>query len=127
MSNYGGIMKFRLPTGQNLAIRGSVTRNPSRLSAEPVLNADGTVDRTFTVQGYRSGMSLAAKDTDGNPVDVDALLTLDKVDFVFLHDTERMDYHFGRAVITGDPQVDAMTGELSGLTVTAESYLAVAR
>ncbi|QEL26153.1 hypothetical protein FQV39_28745 [Bosea sp. F3-2] len=127
MSNNGGIIKFRLPTGQNLAIRGSVTRNPARMSAETVANSDGTLDRSFTVQGYRFGMSLADKDVDGNPIDVDALLAFDKVDFTFLHDTERVDYHYGRAHLTGDPQIDAMTGELSGITGAAETYLAVPR
>jgi hypothetical protein len=127
MSNFGGIIKFRLPTGQNLAVRGSITRNPSNLSAEAVTNTDGSVDRTFTVQGYRFAMSLASKDKDGNPIDVAALLALDKVDFVFLHDTERTDYHYGRAVLIGDPQDDGMTGELSGLSGVAETFLPVAR
>nr|WP_047574290.1 hypothetical protein [Methylobacterium sp. ZNC0032] len=127
MSNYGGIIKFRLPTGQNLAIRGSLTRNPSNLSAEAVTNTDGTVDRTFTVQGFRFAFSLASKDSEGNPVDLAALFALDKVDFVFLHDTEKMDYHFGRAILIGDPQDDGMTGELSGISGVAETFLTVAR
>lgn len=127
MSNNGGIIKFRLPTGANLSVRGSVTRNPARMSAEAVVNADGSVDRSFTVQGYRFAMSLADKDVSGQPVDVDTLLALDKVDFTFLHDTERVDYFFGRSVLTGDPQIDAMTGELSGISGVAETYLAVPR
>lgn len=127
MSNNGGLIKFRLPTGSNLAIRGSVTRNPARMSSEAVVNTDGSVDRNHTMQGYRFAMSFADKDQNGNPVDVEALMGFDKVDFTFLHDTEGVDYYFGRAVLIGDPQIDAMTGELSGITGVAETYLATKR
>jgi hypothetical protein len=127
MSNNGGLAKFRLPTGQNLSIRGSLTRNPHNLSSEAVVNMDGSVDRSHTVMGYRFALALADKDRDGNPVDVTALMAFDKVDFTFLMDTERMDYTYSRCVLTGDPQVDQMTGELSGITGVAEGYLATRR
>lgn len=127
MSDFGGIVKFRLPTGQNLSVRGSLTYNPAKQSAEAVVNHDGTVDRTFTPMGYRFGLSLKGKDTSGNPVDFDALLGLDKVDFTFLHDTEQVDRTFSRASLTGDPQLDGLTGEVSGITGVAEGYLETRR
>lgn len=122
MSNYG-LAKFRLPTGQNLGIRGSLTHNPVNFSREPVVNLDGTVDGTETPQGFRAGLSLAAKDSNGNPVDFAMLMRLDKVTFTFIHDSERMNRTYSRAMLTGDPQVDDITGEVSGLTVVAEGYL----
>ncbi len=127
MSNNGGLAKFRLPTGVNLSIRGSLTRNPFNLSSEAVVNMDGSVDRSHTVMGYRFALSLASKDRDGVPVDVAAIMAFDKVDFTFLHDTERVDYTYTRASLTGDPQVDAMTGELSGITGVAEGYIETPR
>lgn len=127
MSNNGGLAKFRLPTGKNLSIRGSLTRNPHNMSSEAVVNMDGSVDRSHTVVGYRFALSLASKDGDGKPVNVRELMEFDKVDFTFLHDTEKIDYTYTRASLTGDPQIDAMTGELSGITGTAEGYLETAR
>jgi hypothetical protein len=127
MSNNGGLAKFRLPTGRNLSIRGSLTRNPYNLSSEAVVNMDGSVDRSHTVVGYRFGLSLASKDSEGNPVNVKEMMEFDKVDFTFLHDTEQIDYTYSRAALTGDPQIDAMTGELSGITGVAEGYLETRR
>lgn len=122
MSNYG-LAKFRLPTGQNLGIRGSLTHNPVNFSREAVVNLDGSVDGTETPQGYRAGLSLAGKDRDGNPVDLAMLMGLNKVTFTFIHDSERVVRTYSRAMLTGDPQVDDITGEVSGLTVVAEGYL----
>lgn len=127
MSDFGGIVKFRLPTGQNLSVRGSLTYNPAKMSAESVVNHDGSIDRTFTPMGYRFALSLKGKDTSGNAVDFDALLALDKVDFTFLHDTEAVDRSFTRASLTGDPSLDGLTGEVSGITGVAEGYLETRR
>lgn len=127
MSDFGGIFKFRLPTGQNLSVRGSLTFNPARMSAESVVNHDGSVDRTFTPTGYRFGLSLKGKDASGAAIDFDALLALDKVDFTFLHDTEKVDRTFSRASLIGDPQLDGLTGEVSGITGVAEGYLETRR
>jgi hypothetical protein len=127
MSDFGGIVKFRLPTGQNLSVRGSLTYNPAKMSAESVVNHDGSIDRTFTPMGYRFALSLKGKDTSGNPVDFDALLALDKVDFTFLHDTEAVDRSFSRASLIGDASIDGLTGEVSGLTGVAEGYLETRR
>lgn len=122
MSNYG-LAKFRLPTGQNLGVRGSLTHNPVNFSREAVVNLDGSVDGTETPQGYRFGLSLAGKDRDGNPVDFRMLMALDKVTFSFLHDSERMLRTYSRCTLMGDPQVDDITGEVSGITGVAEGYL----
>lgn len=127
MSNFGGIIKFRLPTGQNLSVRGSVTHNPFNFSAESVVNHDNSVDRTFTPTGYRFALSMKAKDAAGNAIDFATLFAFDKVDFTFLHDTEQVDRTYSRAVLIGDPQLDGMTGELSGITGVAEGYLETRR
>ncbi len=122
MSNYG-LIKFRTPTGQNLSLRGSVTHNPLNYSREATVNTDGTVDGSETATGYRFAMSLAAKDADGNPVNLAQLFALNKVTFTFIHDSERVTRTYSRAMLAGDPQVDDMTGELSGITGVAEGYL----
>lgn len=127
MSDYGGLIKFRLPTGRNLSVRGSVTHNPSPLSYEAVVNHDLSVDRTVKPEAFRFALSLKMRDTDGNPVDFAGLMALDKVDFTFLHDTERTDRTYSRASLLGDPQMDGMTGEVSGITGIAEGYLEVRR
>lgn len=126
MSDYG-LIKFRMPNGQNLGVRGSVTHNPVPVSYEAVVNLDLSVDRTVTPQGRRFAMSLKGKDADGNPFDFAALMAQDKVTFSFLHDSERVVRTYSRASLVGDPQVDDITGEVSGITGVAESFLETAR
>lgn len=125
MSNYG-LIKFRTPTGQNRSLRGSVTHNPLNFSREAVANLDGTLDGTETPQGYRFAMSLTGKDADGSPVDWRQLFAFDKVTFTFIHDSERIVRTYSRAMLTGDPQVDDITGEVSGISGVAEGFLETA-
>lgn len=122
MSNYG-LIKFRLPSGRNLALRGSVTHNPVNFSREAVVNLDRTVDGTETPQGYRFALSSSGKTADGSPVDWAALMSGDKVTFSFIHESERILRTYSRAILTGDPQVDDLTGEVSGITGVAEGFL----
>lgn len=122
MSNYG-LIKFRLPNGQNLGLRGSVTHNPLRFSREAVVNLDGTVEGTETPTGYRFAMSLTGKDADGNPVDWSQIFAFDKVTFSFIHESERINRTYSRAMLVGDPQVDDITGEVSGISGVAEGFL----
>ena len=126
MSNYG-LIKFRLPTGRNLSVRGSVTRNPLNFSREAVVNLDGTVDGSESAQGHRFAMSIAARDSDGNPVDIAALFALEKVTFTIMHESERIDRTYSRATLFGDPQVDDSNGEVSGINGVAEGYLETRR
>lgn len=126
MANYG-LIKFRDPTGRNIGLRGSVTHNPVPFSREAVVNLDGSVDGTETPQGYRFAMSFKGKDADGNPIDWRQLFAMDKVSFSFLHDSERVVRSYSRATLMGDPQVDDITGEVSGITGVAEGFLEQAR
>ncbi len=126
MADYG-LIKFRAPTGRNYSIRGSVTHNPLNYSSEAVVNLDGIIDRNISPQGFRFAMSLAARDQDGTPVPLAELYALVGVDFTFLHDSERIDRIYGKAVLLGDPQADDLTGEISGITGVAQSFLEVAR
>ena len=124
MANYG-LIKFRAGSiGSNLSVRGSVTRNPLNFSREAVVNLDGSVDGTESPQGHRAALSIAAKDW---PLLAPVFAAGEKVDFTFLHDSEKIDRTYSRAILTGDPSVDDITGEVSGITVVAEGYLEVPR
>lgn len=126
MANYG-LIKFRDPTGRNIGLRGSVTHNPVAFSREAVVNLDGSVDGTETPQGYRFAMSLKGKDANGNPIDWRQLMAMDKVTFTFIHDSERVNRTYRRATLMGEPQVDDITGEVSGITGVAEGFLELGR
>lgn len=126
MANYG-LIKFRDPQGRNIGLRGNVTHNPVAYSREAVVNLDLTVEGTEKPEGYRFAMSFTGKDANGAPIDWRPLFAQEKVTFAFLHDSEKVVRVYSRAMFVGDPQVDDITGEVSGLTGVAEGYLEQAR
>ncbi len=127
MADFGGIIKFRLPDGSNLTVRGSVTHMPGRFSYEKINNYDGSLDRSLKPEGYEFSLSLAGRAVNGERLDYDALMAQSGVTFTILGDTERVDRTYGGAALTGRPSVDAMTGEVTGITGVAETYLELAR
>lgn len=127
MATFGGIIKLRLPTGQNLSVRGNVSHKPSNMTFDKVANHDGTVNRTAAPSGFGFSMALANVDAEGNPVDVAALMALEDVSFMFLHDSERVDRVYSKAFLTGDVSVDDATGEISGLEGVAQGFLETKR
>ncbi len=73
MADYG-LLKVRLSDGRNIKVRGSVTEIISGVSAEAIVNHDGSIDRSFTARAYEFSVSLAARDQSGAPVDAEALI-----------------------------------------------------
>lgn len=126
MSDFGGIIKFRTPTG-NLSIRGAITHKPLPFSAETVANTDGSLDRTITVTGVRFSLSLRNRTTDGLPVDLAAVYALNPTTFTILHESERVDRTYSGAFLTGDPSVDDMTGEITGIEGAATGFIETPR
>lgn len=122
MATFGGVILFATPAG-NLSVRGSVTHNPINMSFEGVANHDGTVDRTASPQGYRFGLSLRNKDNVGAPIDVAALMALQDVTISFIKESEGVIETYSGAHLIGDPQIDDMTGEISGITGIAAGFL----
>lgn len=125
--DFGGIIRFKLPDGSNLAVRGSVTHQPVRTTSEAIANHDGSLDRSITPTGYKFAMSIANKDSSGNPVNLEALMALSGVTFTVMHDGEKVDRTYSKAFLTGTPSVDDMTGEVSGIEGAAEGMLEVKR
>jgi len=122
MADYG-LLKVRLSDGRNIKVRGSVTEIISGVSAEAIVNHDGSIDRSFTARAYEFSVSLAARDESGVPVDAEALIRAAPQDVSLLADAEKSATIFSRAVFVGEPSVDKVTGELSGLMIRAEGRL----
>jgi hypothetical protein len=124
--DFGGYIKFRLPSGENLTVRGSSSHQPLAFSAEAVVNHDGSADRTLTPTGYRGAMSFANKDAQGRPVDLAAIYALQNATFSVIHEGEKIIRTYSGACFTGDPSVDDMSGEISGVAWTATGLIASA-
>lgn len=122
MADYG-LLKLRLADGRNIKIRGAVTEITSGVSAEPIINHDGSIDRSFTATGYEASISVAARDQAGNPVDMEALIRAPRQSVTLLSDAEKSATIYSGAVFTGSPSLDKQTGEITGMMIKAEGRL----
>jgi hypothetical protein len=126
MSDFGGTIIIRTPTG-NLTVRGSVSHKPLNFSAENIANYNATHDRTLTPTGYRAMMSLSNRDSAGAEVSLAALYAISGATVTFMHLTEKIDRTYIGCHFTGDPSVDDLTGEISGVEIVATGYVATPR
>lgn len=127
MATFGGILKFRLPDGRNLSVRGSVTHMPGRSTFEKIANYDGSLDRSQKPEGYEASLAFSNRDTDGIVIDWDAVMALEGVNVTLLSDAERVDRTFSDGFFFGRPSIDDLTGEITGVQFAATDYAAVRR
>jgi hypothetical protein len=115
--DFGGRMTFRLSTGVLLSLRATVNLSPGRNSIESVANQDGSLDRTATVKAGRCEITFA-----DSGIDVDALLTGDRFNATLAEDFSKTSHYFTNAFVTGDPVINRMNGEVTGVAVEFELY-----
>lgn len=122
--DFGGTIIFRTPIG-NLSVRGSVTHNPVPSSYEGGANHDYTTYRTVKPEGFRLAAEFENRDASGNPVDLQALMALQDETVTFICESEKVRRTFLRVSLEGDPQVDDLTGAISGITGRAAGFIEV--
>ncbi|WP_438752062.1 phage tail tube protein [Pararhizobium sp. O133] len=115
--DFGGRITMRLSTGEAISLRGTLNMQTSGLSTEAVTNQDGSVDRTATVQPRRFEIAFADRGLDH-----DALMKSPRFNVTFDEEFTGVTHYFTDAFVTGDPQTNRMTGEVTGLTGVAEKY-----
>lgn len=116
-ADFGGIMRVRLSGGTILSMRGTFTLSPGMLSAEHITNQDGSVDRTFTPTSPRAEITVADKNV--KPED---LIGAPRQPVSIVEEHTGKQHIFDNAFFTGDPQVNRINGEVSGLTIVGEGY-----
>jgi hypothetical protein len=115
--DFGGRIVMRLSNGTTFSLRGTLNINPAGQSNEPIINQDGSADRVGTPQGRRFDMNFA-----DNGIDLDALMKADRFNVTFDEEFGGRTHYFTNAFIVGDPQVNRMNGEVTGLSGVAENY-----
>lgn len=119
-NDFGGEMRLRLASGENLVLRAAVTLNTAGLSTEVVTNQNGSVSRIVTLRARRAELTL--EDAGEN---FDALLRAPRQDIYITEDFTGLSHMFGQAMITGDVSQNRANGEVSGLMIDAETYVKV--
>lgn len=116
-NNYGGQIRLRLSNGDTFSLRGTMTLMTSGRSVEALVNQDRSTDRVSTLTPYSFEFTCADVGQD-----FDALMKADRFDATFIEDDNSVSHYYTRCFFTGQPSINRMNGEVSGLTGAAETY-----
>lgn len=116
-ADFGGIMRMTDSLGAVVSLRGTFTVSPNAVSAEALTNQDGSVDRVVTPTHPQAEITIADKG-----VDLVALFEGPRRNVSIIEATNSRVHMFTAAFMVGRPAVNALTGEVTGITIAAESY-----
>jgi Phage tail tube protein len=116
-NDYGGRMTVKLSSGEIFSLRGTFNVMSSGFSAEAITNQDRSVDRTLTPKAATCEINFADKGINYNQ-----LMQSDRFNVTIDEDNTDVSHYFTGAFFVGDPSVNRITGEVTGLTITAEKY-----
>jgi hypothetical protein len=123
MAQFGGEMQFRLSTGERLKMRGEFSVEASRYENSVVTNQDGSNSKNVALKPYR----LSCTFEDKAAADYDALLREHGVNATVVEDYTSTRHLFTGGFFEGTPEVDRITGEVSGLMFVSDTYQKVTR
>lgn len=115
--DFGGIIRMKLSTGEQISLRGTLAMNTSSVSTEAVTNQDGSVDRTLTPVPRRAEFTFADRGLNH-----DRLMKSDRFNVTFIEDQTGVTHYFTKAFLVGDPAKNRINGEVTGLSLAAEGY-----
>jgi hypothetical protein len=116
-NDFGGRMSVRLSSGATLPLRGTFTVMGSDQSNEAVTNQDNSVDRVGTPVSPSAEVTFA-----DSGVDYGALMKAPRQNIVITEEFTGVTHHFINAFMTGRNSNNRISGEVSGLTIVAETY-----
>ena len=116
-NDFGGRMSVRLSGGNTLALRGTFTVMASDQSNEAITNQDNSVDRVGTPIAPRAEVSFKDEGIDFSDV-----MKAARQNFVITEEFTGVQHHFIRAFFSGEPSINRMNGEVTGLTIVGSTY-----
>ena len=122
MTDFGGLMRFQV-NGSPLTVRGKVSVNPSNLAATAIANNDGSTSRSLEPKGYRAKVTFEDSQAgSATGQDWAVILLGGPYNLSLIEDTTGLTHTWTGARFTGDPEVDRMNGEVTGLEILSPAY-----
>lgn len=115
--DFGGIMKLRTSNGRQLSFRGAFSIQPARNTTEAMTNQDGSVDRVATPKAATAALTFV--DKMGG---LDAVNLSDREDVTIVEDFTGVTHLFTQAFWTGEPDINRLSGEVTGLGLATDQY-----
>lgn len=114
---FGGKVTVRTSSGETFSLRGTMTFNTAGQSNEAITNQDGSVDRVGTPKARTAEFNFADKG-----INYDALMKAGRFNVTFDEEFTGATHLFTSAFVVGEPSINRVNGEVSGLSIAAESY-----
>lgn len=114
---FGGKITFRLSSGEVFSLRGTCNFNTAGQSNEAITNQDGSVDRVGTPKARTVEFNFADKG-----INYDALMKAGRFNVSVDEEFTGVTHLFTDSFMVGDPAINRVNGEVSGLSAAAESY-----
>ncbi len=111
--DFGGEIRINLSTGVSLTLRGTLTETLSGASRTVNRNLDGSISGQVTLKPYKFDLSLEYNEG----IDYDALALAKGVSVEAVKATQGEIVNLSDVMFSGEPSFDAMTGEVSGLSI----------
>ncbi len=124
MSHTAGGRVSTVIGGVAYSARGVITLDVSNISVASGTNQDGTVYRTVTPKARKAEMTFdrfVTVNDDLLPWD-ETLMLLTNLGITFVEDDTNVTHILAGGFFEGNPQHDLSTGEVSGLSLAADSY-----
>lgn len=115
--DHGGRMTLRFSTGTLISLRATVNIVPTRMTVTAIANADGSVDRSGEMKPGTTEITFADRG-----IDYDGLISGGRFNATLVEDFGGDTHYFNNAFLSGDPSVNRITGEVSGMTLNYEGY-----
>jgi len=115
--DFGGLISIKGSIGYSLSLRGTINVSAAHSSNEAVTNQDGRVDRIMTPTAPTAEITFA---DDG--INIDRLLNADRHNVTIIEQKTGVTHMFTNAFWVGMPSSNRINGEMTGLSITADSY-----
>lgn len=110
-NDFGGVFRVKTSTGEVLSLRGQMSIKSSGRSVEIITNQDGQINGSETLTPV--AVSVTFVDPSGKYRD----LLRGRRDWTFIEEDTGVTHYLTNAKVSGEPEENRHTGEISGLSV----------
>lgn len=125
MHTSGGRVSVTI-NGVNYSARGAITLDPSNQTNNSGVNQDGTLYRTVSPKARKADLTfdrfVQTQDSNQPLIWDETVLKLVNMQVTFVEQDGGLTHMLTGAFFEGDPKMDTSTGEISGLSIAADSY-----
>lgn len=124
MADFGGEIRFTVEGVGRLKLRGKVTTEPSNLKIDPITNQDNSISRSKQPKGFVAEMTFedSADGVRATDLDWNAIMRGGPYNMTMVEESNNIIHAWTQGWFTGDPKVDRMNGEVTGVQLHAPAY-----